>query len=107
MSSSDEETEADRATLMTLHASKGLEFSFVFMVGVEDGILPHSRAVEEREDGLEEERRLCYVGMTRAKRRLFVTYTRFRKNRGGGTEQQFPSEFLEEANLIKRRNVKS
>ena len=107
MSSSDEETETDRATLMTLHASKGLEFSFVFMVGVEDGILPHSRAVEEREDGLEEERRLCYVGMTRAKRRLFVTYTRFRKNRGGGTEQQFPSEFLEEANLIKRRNVKS
>ena len=105
LSSSDEETETDRATMMTLHASKGLEFSFIFMVGVEHGILPHSRAVDEREDGLEEERRLCYVGMTRAKRRLFVTYCRFRRTRDGRQEPSFPSEFLEEAGLTKKGKV--
>lgn len=64
-------------TLMTLHAAKGLEFPYVFMVGMEEGIFPHSRALMEKSE-LEEERRLCYVGITRAKNRLFMTYSRRR-----------------------------
>src|SRR5690606_23408153 len=64
-------------TMMTLHAAKGLEFPVVFLVGMEDGIFPHSRALAEPEE-LEEERRLCYVGMTRAKERLYLTCARQR-----------------------------
>jgi len=64
-------------TLMTLHAAKGLEFPYVFMVGMEEGIFPHSRSLMEK-DELEEERRLCYVGITRAKERLFLTYSKRR-----------------------------
>lgn len=64
-------------TLMTLHAAKGLEFPYVFMVGMEEGIFPHSRSLMEK-DELEEERRLCYVGITRAKNRLFLTYSKKR-----------------------------
>jgi len=64
-------------TLMTLHAAKGLEFPLVFMVGMEEGIFPHSRSLLDRSE-LEEERRLCYVGMTRAKEKLFLTYARKR-----------------------------
>jgi len=58
---------------MTLHAAKGLEFPVVFIVGMEEGLFPHSRALLDREE-LEEERRLCYVGITRAKERLYLTY---------------------------------
>jgi len=64
-------------TLMTLHAAKGLEFPNVFMVGMEEGIFPHARALMEKNE-LEEERRLCYVGITRAKERLFLTYSKRR-----------------------------
>ncbi len=103
MSSSDEDSEQDRVTMMTLHASKGLEFPLVFMVGVEANILPHIRAVEEREGGLEEERRLCYVGMTRAKSRLFMSYCRFRRSPKGGNDPCRPSEFLIESGLIKEK----
>lgn len=67
----------DAVTLMTLHAAKGLEFSVVFMVGMEEGLFPHSRSLESQHE-LEEERRLCYVGMTRAKKKLFLTYARRR-----------------------------
>ncbi len=67
----------DAATLMTLHAAKGLEFSVVFMVGMEEGLFPHARSLMDKNE-LEEERRLCYVGMTRAKEKLFLTYARRR-----------------------------
>ena len=62
---------------MTLHAAKGLEFPVVFMIGMEEGLFPHSRALMNKEE-LEEERRLCYVGMTRAKEKLFLTHARRR-----------------------------
>jgi DNA helicase II / ATP-dependent DNA helicase PcrA len=69
--------EKDAITLMTLHAAKGLEFPVVFMVGMEEGLFPHSRSLMDKHE-LEEERRLCYVGMTRAKEKLFFTYARKR-----------------------------
>ncbi len=80
--------------LMTLHSSKGLEFDYVFMIGMEEGLLPHSRAfVDEKE--LEEERRLCYVGITRAKQKLFMTFAESRQTREGYASQ-IPSRFLGE-----------
>lgn len=80
--------------LMTLHSSKGLEFDFVFMIGVEEGLLPHSRSFLE-ENELEEERRLCYVGITRAKKKLYITFAEKRLTREGFTSQ-IPSRFLGE-----------
>jgi DNA helicase-2/ATP-dependent DNA helicase PcrA len=78
---------------MTLHAAKGLEFPIVFMVGVENGLFPSMRAVEE--GNLEEERRLCYVGLTRAKKKLYLSYAEIR--RVHGVEQiGAPSMFLRE-----------
>jgi DNA helicase II / ATP-dependent DNA helicase PcrA len=70
-----------RVALMTLHSSKGLEFETVFLAGMEEGLFPHSQSVNSNE-GLEEERRLCYVGITRAKKKLFLTWTPFRKSYG-------------------------
>ena len=67
----------DSVVLMTLHASKGLEFDEVFMIGMEEGLFPHSRSMLSKED-LEEERRLCYVGITRAKELLHLTFTKAR-----------------------------
>lgn len=84
-------------TLMTLHAAKGLEFSVIFMVGMEEGLFPHSRALMDRGD-LEEERRLCYVGMTRAKEKLFLTYARkriFFGQRSANTLSRFIMELPE------------
>mgnify|MGYP001600491504 CR=1 FL=1 len=69
--------EQDAVTLMTLHSAKGLEFPIVFIVGMEEGLFPHSRAMLDISE-LEEERRLMYVGITRAKEKLFLTYTRQR-----------------------------
>lgn len=74
MSSVDSASGGNKVTLMTLHAAKGLEFPVVFMVGMEEGILPHSRVFESGPDDLEEERRLCYVGMTRARQELHLSY---------------------------------
>ena len=65
-------------TLMTLHNAKGLEYDAVFMIGCEEGVFPHMRALEE--GGEEEERRLCYVGITRARRRLYMTWARERRH---------------------------
>lgn len=84
----------DYINLMTLHSSKGLEFNNVFIVGMEEGILPHSRSFTD-EDGLEEERRLCYVGITRAREKLFLTFADKRQGREGYNTQT-PSRFLGE-----------
>jgi DNA helicase II / ATP-dependent DNA helicase PcrA len=81
-------------TLMTLHNAKGLEFGIVFMLGCEDGIFPHSRSIEEGD--VEEERRLCYVGMTRAMRALYITYARRRNTFGTGNHPGLRSRFLDE-----------
>ena len=78
-----------RVALMTLHSAKGLEFDTVFMAGMEDGLFPHSRASQSKAD-IEEERRLCYVGITRARKKLFVSWTPFRKT--FGPEAKFRSE---------------
>jgi DNA helicase-2/ATP-dependent DNA helicase PcrA len=82
----------DAVTLMTLHAAKGLEFPVVFITGVEEGIFPHSRALFDQ-DQMEEERRLCYVGFTRAKERLFLLYANSRLLYGS-TNHNPPSRFL-------------
>lgn len=88
-------------TLMTLHASKGLEFPVVFLVGMEEGLFPHSRSLLDRNE-LEEERRLCYVGLTRAKEKVFLTHTRKRLYFGQRSAneisrfiQDLPEELLE------------
>jgi len=85
--------EGGQVTLMTLHNAKGLEFRAVFMIGLEEGIFPHSRSVEE--GSLEEERRLCYVGMTRAKERLTLTHA-MRRSLYGRSDANLPSRFLDE-----------
>ncbi len=81
-------------TLMTLHAAKGLEFKVVFLAGMEEGILPHAQSVEENDD-VEEERRLCYVGMTRAREQLYCLYA-FERRLHGQFREQSPSPFLRE-----------
>ena len=86
------EDRADAITLITLHQAKGLEFPVVFMVGMEEGLLPHSRSIDDPAQ-LEEERRLCYVGVTRAKERLYLLRA-FRRGFRGGTEPGTPSRFL-------------
>jgi len=83
-------------TLMTLHNAKGLEFPVVILAGMELGLFPHSRSMNS-ESALEEERRLCYVGMTRARKRLILTWARYRRRFGGGEqERSTPSWFLSE-----------
>lgn len=92
------EEESERSvTMMTLHISKGLEFPVVFIVGMEENLFPSLRAAEETNDptAIEEERRLCYVGMTRAEKKLYLTYARSRKV-WGSEQQNPPSRFLKE-----------
>jgi len=91
-------------TLMTLHTAKGLEFPTVFLTGMEDGIFPHSRTLGEK-DEIEEERRLAYVGLTRAQERLFISRAEYRSS-WGAPNYNPPSRFLDEipANVIEWRN---
>jgi DNA helicase-2/ATP-dependent DNA helicase PcrA len=89
----DDPDDGGQVTLMTLHTAKGLEFRAVFMIGMEEGIFPHSRSIEE--NTLEEERRLCYVGMTRAEERLTMTHA-MRRNLYGRYDANLPSRFLDE-----------
>ena len=89
-----------KVTLMTMHASKGLEFPIVFIVGMEEGLFPHSRSVLSPHE-LEEERRLCYVAITRAKERLYISFAKFRRIFGSASATM-PSRFVGELpqNLI-------
>jgi DNA helicase-2/ATP-dependent DNA helicase PcrA len=89
----DGEDSGGQVTLMTLHNAKGLEFRAIFILGMEEGIFPHSRSIEE--NSLEEERRLCYVGMTRAKERLTLLHA-MRRSLYGRTDANLPSRFLDE-----------
>jgi DNA helicase-2/ATP-dependent DNA helicase PcrA len=84
----------DATTLMTLHTAKGLEYRAVFIVGLEEGLFPHSRSYEDPAQ-MEEERRLCYVGITRAKERLYLLYA-FRRTSFGNSEVTDPSRYLED-----------
>ena len=94
-SEADDYDEAAAVSLMTLHNAKGLEFPVVFLVGCEEGLFPHSRAVAE--DDLEEERRLCYVGLTRAQETIYLTYSLRRRFFGRETEEMNrPSRFIQE-----------
>jgi len=86
--------DVDAPTLLTLHSAKGLEFPIVFITGLEEGLLPHSRSFDEPEE-MAEERRLTYVGLTRAEDRLFLTYA-FRRTRYGSSEATVPSRFLDD-----------
>jgi DNA helicase-2/ATP-dependent DNA helicase PcrA len=81
-------------TLLTLHAAKGLEFGAVFIVGLDDGLLPHSRSFDEPEE-MEEERRLFYVGLTRAKDKLYLIRS-VRRGGRGYAEETYPSRFLDD-----------
>lgn len=85
---------ADRVSLMTFHLAKGLEFPHVFMVGMEESLFPHSRSLENPDD-MEEERRLCYVGMTRAMKKLHLSFVTCRRL-FGSSQYHLPSRFLEE-----------
>jgi DNA helicase II / ATP-dependent DNA helicase PcrA len=97
----------DVVTLMSLHSAKGLEFPIVYMVGMEEGLFPHSRSILDKEQ-MEEERRLCYVGITRAKNRLYLSYARRRLVYGSITSAM-PSRFLSDIpeELIEKRQSTS
>jgi DNA helicase-2/ATP-dependent DNA helicase PcrA len=98
----DQVDEKAQVMLLTLHNAKGLEFPVVFLAGVEEGLFPHSRSLLS-ESAMEEERRLCYVGMTRAEKRLYLTWAKYRRRFGGGEQERcIPSRFLKEipSNLI-------
>lgn len=91
---SEHKNEDDVVTLMTMHSAKGLEFPIVFLVGMEEGLFPHQNSFNE-EDGIEEERRLCYVAITRAKERLYISNAKSRMMYGQ-TNRNMPSRFIEE-----------
>jgi DNA helicase-2/ATP-dependent DNA helicase PcrA len=98
MSSVDTNSDKEKVTLMTIHAAKGLEFPVVFMVGMEEGVFPSARTFDEGPDVLEEERRLCYVGMTRAREELKLSYARSRLQFGQRSYNS-PSRFLSDMSV--------
>src|ERR1700681_1286278 len=94
-------------SLLTMHNAKGLEFPVVFIAGLEEGLFPHSRSLDS-ESSMEEERRLCYVGMTRSEKRLYLSWARYRRRFGGGQpEQSIPSRFLKEVPATLIQSVRS
>jgi len=96
VSDADAVDEHAQVSLLTLHNAKGLEFPIVFLAGMEEGLFPHQRSIDSVE-ALEEERRLCYVGMTRAQKRLYLTWAKYRRRFGGGDqERSVRSRFLKE-----------
>ncbi len=96
VSDSDNLNEKAQISLLTMHNAKGLEFPVVFLSGMEEGLFPHSRALQD-DNQMEEERRLCYVGMTRARQQLFLTWARMRRKYGGGMpEPALTSRFIRE-----------
>ena len=100
MSSGDQTTDGEEVTLMTLHAAKGLEFPLVFLVGLEEGMLPHARVFDSGKlDDIEEERRLCYVGITRAREELIMTCANSR-TQFGQIGYNPPSRFLDEMGIV-------
>ena len=94
-SETDNLEDADRVLLMTLHNAKGLEFPYVFMTGMEENLFPHERSTQGDNSEIEEERRLCYVGITRAEEKLYLTHA-WSRTLWGGTVYNLPSRFLEE-----------
>jgi DNA helicase-2/ATP-dependent DNA helicase PcrA len=100
------ESREDTTTLITLHQAKGLEFPVVFIVGMEEGLLPHRRSMEEGGDELEEERRLCYVGITRAEQQVFLLHTT-RRSIFGASSESMPSRFLDDIpeHLVERKGL--
>ena len=97
VSDADSADERAPVSLLTMHNAKGLEFPVVFIAGLEEGLFPHSRSLDS-EAAMEEERRLCYVGMTRAEKKLYLSWARYRRRYGGGQpEASIPSRFLKEA----------
>ena len=96
VSDADSVDERAPVSLLTMHNAKGLEFPVVFIAGLEEGLFPHSRSLDS-EGAMEEERRLCYVGMTRAEKRLYLSWARYRRRFGGGQpEASIRSRFLQE-----------
>lgn len=104
-SDQDQIKDDNQVKLMTIHASKGLEFRAVFVAGLEEGLLPHSKSIQAGQAELEEERRLCYVAMTRAKEKLFLTWA-LQRTIFGETQASMPSRFLFELpeDLLARQN---
>jgi DNA helicase-2/ATP-dependent DNA helicase PcrA len=100
------ENREDTTTLITLHQAKGLEFPVVFMVGMEEGLLPHRRSMEAGGDELEEERRLCYVGITRAEQQVYLMHTA-RRSIYGASSESTPSRFLDDIpeHLVERKGL--
>lgn len=104
VSTTDKETDGNSISLLTIHAAKGLEYDAVFLIGMEKDILPHKNAMAEA-DGIEEERKLAFVGMTRAKKKLICTYCNKRQETGGKFKfrKVYPSQFLYESGLLVKK----
>ena len=94
-SETDELKDSDKVLLMTLHNAKGLEFPYVFMSGMEENLFPHERSSQGDQSEIEEERRLCYVGITRAEKKLYLSHA-WSRTLWGGTTYNLPSRFLDE-----------
>jgi DNA helicase-2/ATP-dependent DNA helicase PcrA len=107
VSDADAVDERAPVSLLTMHNAKGLEFPVVFIAGMEEGLFPHSRSLTDSASAMEEERRLCYVAMTRACKRLYVSWARYRRRFGGGQpEASIPSRFLKEIPAALTGNVR-